>query len=291
MSVTDTIRQIKAGMWAVEPHYGIGLRETVEKIFAGTQNETYKKEKLDARHYLLDQNGTKFNSDSLNDISNNSIGVIDIRGAMIKYGNYYCWGADELVAQAKLFDKNPNIIAIIFVFDTGGGAVNAVAPFTDFLANKKKPVVAWADMCASAGYWVAAGCDYIMASNNISASFGSIGIMCSFRDASKYWEELGIKDHTIYSDLSTHKNKSFELALQGDYSLIKKEDLNPIALSFQNYVKANRPNLNLEEEGILEGKMFYAENSVVNGLADGIGNFQDALAKATQLAAVKSIMN
>ncbi|MBE7649348.1 S49 family peptidase, partial [Tenacibaculum finnmarkense] len=155
----------------------------------------------------------------------------------------------------------------------------------------KKPVVAWSDMCASAGYWVASGCDYIMAANNISASFGSIGIMCSFRDASKYWEDLGIKDHTIYSDLSTHKNKSFDLALKGDYSLIRKEDLDPIALNFQNYVKSNRPNLDLEEEGIIEGKMFYAQDAVANGLADGIGNFQDALIKANELAAVKSIMN
>lgn len=290
MSVTDTIRQIKSGMWAVEPNYGLSLRDTVEKIFAQVPNETLKKEVLEARHYVLDENSNRYNSKSVNEAPKDSIGVIHITGSMIKYGNYYCWGTDELVAQAQIFDKNPNIIGIVFIIDTGGGAVNAVAPYLDFLKNKTKPVVAWCDMCASAGYWVASGCDYVMAANTISASFGSIGVMMSFRDTSKYWADMGVVDHVVNADPSEHKNKSFELALKGDYKLIRKELLNPLAIQFQETVKANRPNLKLDVEGIISGKMFFAQDSVEIGLADGIGNLQQAMKKVTELNAVQTIM-
>ncbi|WP_271407281.1 S49 family peptidase [Tenacibaculum soleae] len=238
----------------------------------------------------MDENSKKYNSSSVNEAPKDSIGVIHITGPMIKYGNYYCWGADELVAQAQLFDKNPNIKGIVFIIDTGGGAVNAVAPYLDFLKNKTKPVVAWCDMCASAGYWVASGCDYIMAANTISSSFGSIGVMVTLRDASKYWKDLGVEDHVINADPSEHKNKTFELALKGDYKLIKKELLNPLAVQFQETVKANRPNLKLDVEGIISGKMFFAQDSVDIGLADGIGNLQQAMDKVTELKAVQTIM-
>lgn len=290
MSVTDTIRQIKSGLWALEPHYAIGLRGTVEEILTQQPNEVLAKENFEARHYLIDENGNKYKSTSINEAPSGSIGVIHITSTMIKYGNYYCWGADELVAQAEAFDNNPNIIGQIWIIDTGGGAVNAVAPYRNFLANKKKPVLSWCDMCASAGIWVATGTDYIMAQNNISSSFGSIGVMASLRNAKKYWTDMGVIDYTIYADQSDHKNKAFDLAMEGKFKLIKKEHLNPLAIKFQETVKANRPNLKLDVEGIISGKMFYAEEAVEYGLADSIGSFEQAIEKLTELAAVQTIM-
>ncbi len=286
----DTIRQIKTGLWAFEPSYGLALQETIKNILANnTPEDKFKKENFDARHYVIDEFGNQYKSESANNVEQ-GIGIIHITGAIIKYGNYYCWGADELVAQAKQFDNASNIIGTIFIIDTGGGAVNAVAPFKDFLKTKKKPVLAWCDLCASAGYWIASNCDYIMASNTISSSFGSIGVMATLEDASKYWEDKGIIEHIIKADQSKHKNESFHLALKGDYKLIKEEHLNPLAIKFQNTVKANRPNLNLDIEGILSGKMFYAEQSVAYGLADSIGDFNQAIKKLTELVAVQTIM-
>lgn len=290
MLVTDTIRQIKSGLWAFEPHYALGLKGTVEKILSQQPNEALAKENLEARHYLIDENGHKYNSKSINEVPSGSIGIIHITGPMIKYGNYYCWGADELVAQAEAFDNNPSIIGQIWVFDTGGGAVNSVAVYRNFLAKKKKPILSWCDMCASAGIWVATGTNYIMAQNNISSSFGSIGVMASLRSAKKYWEDMGVIDHTIYADQSDHKNKSFDLALEGKYELIKKEHLNPLAIKFQETVKSDLPKLNLEVEGIISGKMFYAEEAVQFGLINSIGSFEKAIEKLTELAAVQTIM-
>lgn len=285
----DTLRQIKSGLWAIEPNYGLSLKETVENIFSKDFNEAHKKENLEARHYLLDENSKKYNSNDLSNVSEGSIGVIHITGTMIKYGNYYCWGTDELVEKAYQFDNNPNIIGQIWRIDTGGGAVNSVAPYLSFLKNKNKPVLSLCDMCGSAGYWTSVGTDFIMAENTISSMFGSIGVLASFRDASKYWKDLGVIDHTILADQSEHKNKAFHLALEGDYEKIKNEILNPVAIKFQENVKSFRPNLKLDVEGIISGKMFYAQEALEIGLIDGIGDFNHAVEKLTTLAIGKSI--
>lgn len=290
MSVTDTIRQIKSGYWAFEPTYALGLKGIVEKILTQQPNEVLKKENLEARHYLIDEKGHRYNTKQLNEVPEGSIGIIHITGPMIKYGNYYCWGADELVAQAEAFDKNPNIIGQIWIFDTGGGAVNSVALYRNFLAKKKKPVLSLFDLCASAGVWVATGTDYRMAQNNISSSMGSIGVMASLRNSKKYWKDLGVIDHVIYADQSDNKNKAFDLALEGKYKEIKKEHLNPLAIKFQETVKADLPNLKLDVEGIISGKMFYAEDAVKYGLADSIGDLDQAIEKLKELAEVQDFM-
>lgn len=286
----DTIRQIRSGYWALEPHYGLSLKDVVENIFSQNFNDALKKENLEARHYIIDENGTTYQSKNLEEAPNKSIGIIHITGPMIKYGNWFCYGSDELVAKAIEFENSPNIIGIIFKIDTGGGAVNAVAPYRDFLKNKTKPVVALCDMCASAGYWVAAGTDYLMAENNISSMFGSIGVMATIRDAQKYWKDLGIKDHVINADQSDYKNKEFEEVLKGNYKPIRQELLNPLAVQFQETVKSDRKKLKLETEGIISGKMFYAEQAVEIGLADSIGNMQQAIEKIKELAAVQNFM-
>jgi ClpP class serine protease len=53
-------------------------------------------------------------------------------------------------------------------------------------------------------------------------------------------------------------------------------------------VRENRAGkIDIKQKGILNGKMFYADDAVRFGLADGIGNFNYALERATQLAKSK----
>ena len=51
---------------------------------------------------------------------------------------------------------------------------------------------------------------------------------------------MGVKFHEIYADQSENKNESFRLALEGDYTKIRQESLNPMALRFQEEVKEKR---------------------------------------------------
>jgi protease-4 len=152
-------------------------------------------------------------------------------------------------------------------------------------AQKSKPVVAFSDLAASAAYWTASSADLIIASNDISSEFGSIGVMMSFMDIRPMWEKEGVKFHKIYAPESNYKNLPFEKALEGDYDLIKSEELSPLAKRFQKAVRQNRKGkVDITQKGILNGKMYYARDAVKVGLADEIGNREYAIRRAVELA-------
>ena len=223
----------------------------------------------------------------------NMVAVIPLRGTMIKYGTMCSYGADEIAAAIDEAAANKKVIGIVLDIDSGGGAVDAVAPLVDAIRRAKaarKPVVACCDLCTSAAYWTACECNEIMAANSISSEFGSIGVMMSFPDYAKYYEKEGIKVHTIYSNLSTYKNAPFEAAKKGEYDSIKAEELDPLARKFQANVRAKRAGkLNEEIEGILSGKVFYAEDALKHGLIDSIGTLDRAVDRVRELAAEANI--
>lgn len=226
-----------------------------------------------------------------------SVAVIPLKGDMMKEGTMCSYGTEEiaqLLTEAAMSDR---IVGIRLDIDSGGGAVDAIAPMLDairFAQQAGKPVVACCDLCASAAYYVACHCDEIVAANDISSEFGSIGVMMQFPDYAKYYEQHGIKIHTIYSDLSSYKNAPFEAAKRGDYKSIKEETLNPLARQFQEAVKTHRRTLNNDTEGILNGRMFFAREAMKVGLIDRVGSAAVATEEVRRLAAdmkIKAYVN
>lgn len=217
-----------------------------------------------------------------------SVAVVQLRGDMMKEGTMCSYGTEEIAAVVREAADAKNIIGIRLDIDSGGGAVDAIAPMLDAIAfsqSKGKPVVAACDLCASAAYYVASHCDSIVAVNDISAEFGSIGVMMQFPDYAKYYEQKGIKIHTIYSDLSDYKNAPFEAARKGDYKAIKEEMLDPLARQFQEAVKSHRKNLKQDIDGIVAGRMFYARQALEYGLIDQIGTTESATELVRKLSA------
>ena len=217
-----------------------------------------------------------------------SVAVIPLKGDMMKEGTMCSYGTEELAAVVREAADAENIVGIRLDIDSGGGAVDAIPPMLDAIAysqSKGKPVVAACDLCASAAYYVASHCDSIVAVNDISAEFGSIGVMMQFPDYAKYYEQKGIKIHTIYSDLSDYKNAPFEAARKGDYKSIKEEMLNPLARQFQEAVKTHRKDLKQDIDGILNGRVFFARQALANGLIDEVGTTESATERVRQLSA------
>jgi protease-4 len=228
---------------------------------------------------VVDDNGKRVSpgSNGLLDVPKGSVAIVDMIGPVLKYGDWWNYGALEIVAALQAADNNPNIIGTVFNVDSPGGAVSAIGPFIEFGKTKKKPVVAIVDQCASLGFWAACTvADHKMASNTISASIGSVGVVLSYIDTRKYLETLGYVFHEVYPDESEHKNESWTLMMQGKYDLIKKEMLSPLALKFQEAIRAACPNLK-EEIGVLTGKTFGAEKALEYGMIDAIGSIDQAI--------------
>jgi len=216
-----------------------------------------------------------------------STAIIPLKGTMIKYGTISSYGTEEIAAVMRDAVSHKNIDSIVLDIDSGGGAVDAIAPMLAVVNDARKsgkPVVSNGDLVASAAYYVASATDAIVASNDISSEFGSIGVMMHFADVRPMWEEKGVKFHTIYAPESDYKNRPFELALEGKYEEIKKEELSPLAQKFQSDVKKGRGDkLDTGVEGILNGKMFFSNDAVKNGLIDEVGSMERSVELAKEI--------
>lgn len=238
---------------------------------------------------VADGKQMKHSGGTFDNAPKDSTAIIPVHGTMLKYGTMCSYGTTEIASVVREAADSRNISSIVLDMDSGGGSVDAIAPMLDavrYAQGKQKAVVAYCDLCASAAYYVASACNEIVAGNEVSAELGSIGVMMSFMDYAKYYEDRGIKQHTIYSNLSDYKNLPFEAAKRGDYKAIRDEELDPLARDFQEAVKQGRgARLQLETEGLLRGRMFYAKDAVRVGLADRIGTLQSAVESSKQLSA------
>ena len=277
MRVDRLLMDLNRGQWAMSFDGVLAFMPMVHKIMMGEAVPII--EKTHSLMSVVDDKGKTVspNSSGLIDAPQGSVAIIDMVGPVMKYGDMCTYGADEIVAALYAADRNPNIIGTVFNEDGPGGGVNAIGPFMQFAKDKTKPVVAIADQCASLHYWaMCAVADYKMADNNVSAAFGSVGVVASFADNREFLEKLGYKFHDIYPKESEHKNMAVKLALEGKYELITTEHLSPLAIQFQNAVREACPNLK-EEIGVLTGKTFGADKALEYGMIDAIGSLDQAI--------------
>lgn len=274
------------GTWAITPQAAMEYFPLVQTILDGKFEDLPANDKPEAIITYMDTKGRMYGHswEDPADNPDNAVAIVEVIGAITKYGGMCQYGAEEIGNMISMLMRSDKVKGIILKTDSPGGAVNAIAPLIDPLIARTKPVVALCDTCASAGYYTAIHTDHIMADNTISASFGSIGVMVKLADMKGYYEQKGVKFHTIYSNHSEHKNQAFELALEGEYDAIREEHLDPFAISFQSAVKKQRGvRLDQSVPGVLSGKMFFAEEAKQIGLIDSIGNIEMAMDKVLEL--------
>lgn len=287
MKFNPIISEIIRGQWLFDTTNIEGYYTLVDNLLQGKKfefNSNYNQEVKGIQ--IFDRTGKFIRSTAENpaEIPQGAIAQVEMIGEIVKYGDWCVAGADEIVAELYQAQSLKNVDATIFKIDGPGGSVKAIGPFKEFAKNKTKPVIGLVDDALSLHYWAACEvCDYIIADNDVSARFGSVGVVSCFRDNQEAMKKLGFKDHEIYPQESEHKNLAFTLAREGKYDMIKAEHLSPLAQKFQAGVKANRPNLK-EEVGVLTGKTFYADEALRLGMIDAIGGMDLALEMAQRFA-------
>ncbi len=293
MRMNPLLNELSRGVWAMSFEGLQTWGPIAHKILNGEKFTLNGNDDAEPKSLVsyMNENGKAISPDENGSVPSGTVAIVDMIGAIIKYGDWCTYGADEIVSVLKANDANPNIVAQILNIDGPGGAVSAISPFVEFGQTKKKPVVGLLDMCCSAHLYAAVSCcDHLMAGNNISATIGSIGVVLSFVDNRAYLEKLGYKFHEIYPEESKNKNEAFKLAMEGKYDMIKEEMLSPMARKFQNDVRAARPNLK-EEPGVLTGKTFGADKALEVGLIDSIGSLSQAIDMALMMSEMNHYKN
>lgn len=286
MRLNHLINEIVRGSWFMDAQTIDSYAPFVHSLLTRmSQLQAPQTETTEARVQYMDEDGRKIKPNSDRE---NQMAFINMIGPFMKYGDMCSYGAVDIVAMLHEANNNPNVSSIILYVDGPGGSANAIMPFMDFAKYKKKPVVVLADSALSLHYFAAVSvADHIIGENTVSGRFGSIGVEARFVDAQKHWEKKGYVFHTIRPDESSEKNKLYDLALAGDYDQMKAEHLSPMAIKFQDAVKAGRPNLKTDHPGVLSGKTFSTEDALKIGLIDSIGNMQSAIEMAKVLAEIR----
>lgn len=220
------------------------------------------------------------------------IGVIEING-VISGDDGVSWmtgsntGAVRIMEAIRKAQKRPDIKVVVLRINSPGGTSTAAQEIGIELAKLResgKPVLtSMGDTCASGGYWIASGSDYIMA--NGTTLTGSIGVIMEWMNLQELYEKLGIKPEVIksgeYKDmgsavrpLSEAERQLFEAMIEDTY----QQFLDQVHQGREGKIDRD------ELRSVADGRVFTGRQALELGLVDGIGNYYDALRQAAAMA-------
>lgn len=221
--------------------------------------------------------------------------IINFIGPVVKYEDWWydMLGTQDYMRILDRFKNDPTVAGVVMNTDSGGGQYYGTPEFYDYIKkfNEIKPIGIYTNgyLCSGA-YYFAAPASFIMANKRADA-IGSIGIYTEIFDWNGYYESIGLKVHTIYSDLSPEKNKSVRDVLDGkdkNYSNYRKTELNPDGQKFIDDIKSARSQVN---EECFKGGVWSGEDAIKMGLVDFNGTMDDAVNKIIELSQSKKYSN
>lgn len=176
---------------------------------------------------------------------------------------------EEQITQAI---EDSDIETILLDIDSPGGEVNGVFDLADFIyeSRAKKRIIAIAnDDAYSAAYAIASSAEKVFVSR--TSGVGSIGVIASHIDQSRFDERQGIKYTTIFAgsrknDLNPHEPMTSE-----SLESLQKE-VGRLYEMFVQLIARNR-GLSIEKIRSTEAGLYFGEKAVEIGVADGVTTF------------------
>ncbi|ENB4890205.1 signal peptide peptidase SppA [Escherichia albertii] len=217
-----------------------------------------------------------------------SIGVVFANGAIMDgeetQGNV---GGDTTAAQIRDARLDPKVKAIVLRVNSPGGSVTASEVIRSELAAARaagKPVVvSMGGMAASGGYWISTPANYIVA--NPSTLTGSIGIFGVITTVENSLNSIGV--HTDGVSTSPLADVSITKALPPEAQQMMQLSIENGYKRFITLVADARKSTPEQIDKIAQGHVWTGQDAKANGLVDSLGDFDDAVAKAAELAKLK----
>lgn len=215
------------------------------------------------------------------------IAVVFVNGAIVDQddvdGSTSGSSAVALIQKARL---NENVKALILRINSPGGSVQASDEIRQellaFKKSGKKIVVSMNSMAASGGYWISTVSDAIIAApNTITGSIGVFGIIPTFE---KTMAKIG-----VYADgvsTSPLAQPSVFNALAPEFAEMMQMNIEYIYTHFLEIVAKARNKTPAEINTIAQGQVWIGEDALKIGLVDQLGDFDDAVSLAAELAQI-----
>ena len=193
-------------------------------------------------------------------------------------------GHETIVRELQRCRYDDDVKAVVFRVDSGGGeslASDLMAHEVELLASVKPVVVSMVDVAASGGYYIAYKGNKIMA--DPLTITGSIGSITGFFNMKGFYEKIGInKDGVTWgpmaelgTDMRDPTEEEWERHVDAHYK------------SFNAWLAdvAEKRGMTFEHaETLAHGRVWTGRQALENGLIDAVGNLDDAVALAAELA-------
>ena len=180
--------------------------------------------------------------------------------------------------------EDSHVKAIVLEIDSPGGEVTASDQIYNAVvkARARKPVVIYMDsLAASGGYYIACGGKFLMA--NETTITGSIGVIIQTLNYEQLFNKIGLASVVF-------KSGKFKDILNGARPMTPEEKDLIQSFVMQTYDKflgivSKERNLpaDMLRNNIADGRILSGKEALNDKLIDGLGQLEDAFAKAKQL--------
>src|SRR5438876_1629947 len=192
---------------------------------------------------------------------------------------------DDLRSALQQARDDNRVKAVVLEIDSPGGEVTASDEIYNAVVKtrKRKPVVVYMDsLAASGGYYVSCGGKYLMA--NETTITGSIGVIIQTLNYEQLFNKVGLASVVF-------KSGKFKDLLNGARPMTPEERefvQNFVMKTYDKFLGIVAKERNLPADGlrnsIADGRIFSGKDALENKLIDGVGQIEDAYAKAKQLS-------
>ena len=197
----------------------------------------------------------------------------------------------EVLKQLKKIQKKDDVKALVIRVNSPGGSAAASEQIWRAIQKIKADsipvVISMGDLAASGGYYISCGADYIFAEPTTIT--GSIGIFGTIPNVSKLRNKVGLdidgvttnkhsalSSNMIYKGMNKEEHALMQTMVENGYDLFTNRCAEGRHVS-QDYIKS-----------IGEGRVYLGAKGVELGIVDELGNLDNAVAKAVELAGLEN---
>jgi protease IV len=209
------------------------------------------------------------------------IGLVRIEGVITD--------SRSVIEELEGYRDSRSIKAILVRIDSpGGGVVPSQEIYEEVKKirdeGKKTVVVSMGSVAASGGYYIASASDRIVA--NPGTITGSIGVIMELANVQGLLEKIGVQSLVIKSGAHKDLGSPFR-KMSGEEQALLQSVLDDIHDQFIQAVSDGRRLPGDEVRQLADGRIFTGRKAIEFGLVDELGNLQDAIRLAADIAGIE----
>ncbi|WKN40531.1 signal peptide peptidase SppA [Tunicatimonas pelagia] len=222
------------------------------------------------------------------DYSRNRVAVIVASGSIVNgEGDMDNIGGDRFAKEIRKAREDDNVKAMVIRINSGGGSALASDKMWREiqLAKQEKPVIAsMSDVAASGGYYMAMGCDTIVAHPNTIT--GSIGIFGAFFNVEGMLDKIGVDTEIVQTGEFADIFSPSKPMSEAERRIIQ----NGVEQGYETFTSkaAEGRNMTVEQlKKVASGRVWSGTEALERDLVDVLGGLDDAVAIAVAKAGLE----